>query len=156
MPFLILFIIIILVACEEQLPQETTNGLIQNKSTQTALEGVWKSPCERGAQEYVQSHVTFGAGSYHQEIQFHPDSNCQIKNKVSSSLTGYYEVGNEVVTGNGVRAQELNIMLNFNGDEIQYLDIFIIDNGVLYFGPPLDSDARPTTLDWTYPYNKQF
>jgi len=156
MRILVFVSLLFLLACDEQAPRSVENNVVLSNVSTSDLEGMWISACEQGAVNYVQHHVKFDKGNYSQEVQFHPDANCTIIDSISSSYSGTYTIGNVVITERGISARELDIVLNYQGDMLSFKDLYFIEGGTLYQGPPLQSGDRPTVLDWDFPYNRQF
>lgn len=166
---------LLFVACAEQAPNKATENSRtssqdfvslpsgSNSSDQVfsgnnlqfpQIEGSWNSPCERGAVEYVQRHLRITATTFHQENQFHPDINCANKVKPPFVISGSYEIGNDVVTSNGIVAKQIDFIADSDDTTVRLPDIVYIQNNNMYFGVEQKSNIRPVELDFNFVYRK--
>ena len=143
----------IVFACSEQVPR-TTNATATPAAI-TDIDGNWNSLCEAGAQEYVQYHVSFERGRYTERTQFHPDANCQQVVKTPTVIEGTFVLKGDILTPEGVRAQQLDIALQEGEDSYVYEDIVTLVDGVMYFGQRATNERRPSRLDMNNPYYRQ-
>ena len=119
------------------------------------IEGLWNSPCEQGAVEFVQRHINFSNGNFRQENQFHPDANCVNKFKSPVVIEGTFEIGDSFTTSTGLFSKKIDIIIPESGGELRTLNIVYIDsNGNLYFGDENTTGERPVTLDLNFAYIK--
>jgi hypothetical protein len=86
------------------------------------------------------------------------NSNCNDRT-FAFSESGRFTLGNEVVTGGGLQAKELNVTASSDGHtnyDLVYIDTA---NGVMYLGDTRTGDGttpekRPTDVRLTVPYSK--
>lgn len=122
----------------------------------TEIEATWNSPCETGSVEYVQRHLVLNNGTFHQENQFHPDANCSIVTKSPVILSGTYEIGKNMINGDGLSVKEIDFIITSNGTTLRLPDIVYIQNlNTLYLGVENTTGTRPLLLDFNFAYTKQ-
>ena len=135
--------------------QESNKPPSANASNFTQIEGAWNSPCEQGSVEYVQRHLNMTNGTFRQENQFHPDSNCTNTTKAPFIIEGTYEIGDDFTTSNGLLTKKIDFIIPSGANKLRLPDIVYIDSAnTLYFGVENNAGVRPLVLDLNHAYTK--
>lgn len=127
----------------------------------TVLEGTWNKPCglvpDSGHYDII-TH-TYTGNQFHTSIENYTDANCTtlFPEGGNPTASGYFTLGDKVVTGSGVTAtEEDSHITEYDGVpfDLHEYTIFLIDNDTLYYG---DGEAeapeqRPTQLDYNRAY----
>lgn len=141
----------------------------ENEQLPTSLVGVWNSTCEVDGDEdsYHPSYMKtyeFTGTEVMLKFNYYNDFACRDLG-IQLQFSGTYEIGEAILTPNGVNATEIDILLTertatseveIRDVDYTVLDIFVMEGTYLYWGDYSGEDGdRPTDIDYSYSFEFQ-
>ena len=126
------------------------------------INGSWKAQCyEDSPQSYSSRTLTFEAYNLITISQYFSDIDCSIAVSDKSSIGGSFKIENQVITGSGITASEIDFNFRIiNGVDygsegaVDLYGLIKTEDNIMYISNGFSSQ-RPTDLNFNAIYYKQ-
>jgi len=115
--------------------------------------GSWRSNCYLLDDLYVIDTFFVSGKLFSAVSEVFDDPSCS-EVLATIPINGSFTAGDALVTDSGLNALEIDFLIEFEGDDFEFLDIIRIDGDTFNFGVLVDFDSRPSELDFEVTFTR--
>jgi len=136
-----------------------SNDKSSNVSTDPlGINGDWVSNCYKDTESdftYTIDKFSFNGNSFSYNYRDYENESCDGVITSSEDISGEISIKNEITTGSGLQATEIDLEFVVQGNEQTVLSIIRVNGNEFLLGENDDSGERHTELDFDVVFSKQ-